>query len=88
MHLEPGTVSENLFVGRSDSPYMGDRPVSRSNRRRQCRSDRRHPRAVSSISFNTANAALPNSFAIRTRRYDGAASVPPGRVAGGVHGVV
>eukprot|EP00965_Chrysotila_dentata_P105178 3473571-Pleurochrysis_carterae.AAC.5 len=39
-------------------------------------------------SFNTAYAALPNSFAIRTRRYGGAASVPLGRVAGGVHGVV
>eukprot|EP00965_Chrysotila_dentata_P109759 3627079-Pleurochrysis_carterae.AAC.1 len=42
---------------------------------------------VSSFNMNIAHAALPNSFDIRTRRYSGAASVPLGRFAGGVHGV-
>eukprot|EP00965_Chrysotila_dentata_P255968 6212392-Pleurochrysis_carterae.AAC.3 len=38
-------------------------------------------------SFIVAYAALPNSFAIRTGRYGGAASVPLDRLVGGVHGV-
>eukprot|EP00965_Chrysotila_dentata_P001744 58343-Pleurochrysis_carterae.AAC.1 len=28
---------EKAFLGRSDLPYMGDRIVNRSNRRRRCR---------------------------------------------------
>eukprot|EP00965_Chrysotila_dentata_P176779 5838780-Pleurochrysis_carterae.AAC.1 len=76
---------------------MGDTIVNRSNRRRQWPVPLRSAPPTSSVvniqmsmdihDVNTAYAALPSSFAIRTRRYGGAVSVPLGRVAGYVHGV-